>query len=372
MSLIYIKRRRAFVRHHGLEIYQLRKINDLRAPRPSAGFFHAFHKGSAMRLPVYQHPSLTVLVDDSAASLARLQFQLGSALTSKPFDDPRAAIAWLRRQHESAPQQSLVSPSDCEAACTHQHCVAFNVDRICRIGFWPGRFMLPSVLVVEQRMEAMSGVDFCAALAALPCKKILLIHPGDEGAALDAFNRGVIDRALPRDGADAGGELARAVAALKEQYFSELSEPLRAPLALHGFGFLADPAVAGLLSSVASAHGIVEYYPWPQPAGLLLADAEGRARLLVIETSAGMDTHHEVARDSGAPPSLLDAIEARCIVPFFRSGDGMYDQSVGERWYRNCEPARVFSGAQPYSWALFDLDAHELPEVAAPRSNRAQ
>jgi hypothetical protein len=124
--------------------------------------------------------------------------------------------------------------------------------------------------------------------------------------------------------------------------------------------------VAGLVSAVASAHGIVEHYPWPQPAGLLLADAEGRARLLVIETGAGMDTHHEVARDSGAPPSLLDAIEARCIVPFFRGGDGMYDQSVGERWYRNCEPARVFSGAQPYYWALFDLDAHELPEVAAP------
>jgi hypothetical protein len=31
MSLIYIKRRMAFVRHHGLEIYQLRRIKDLRA-----------------------------------------------------------------------------------------------------------------------------------------------------------------------------------------------------------------------------------------------------------------------------------------------------------------------------------------------------
>jgi CheY-like chemotaxis protein len=319
-----------------------------------------------MRLPIYQHPSLTVLVDDSTAYLARLQVELGAAVTSKPFDDPRKAMEWLRRQHASAPHQQVIAASACGAACTHQHCVAFNVDRIFRIGFWPERFMLPSVLVVDQRMAAMSGVEFCAALAGLPCKKILLMRAGDEGAALDAFNRGLIDRAIPKDSADAASQLARAVTTLQEQYFRELSEPLRAPLALHGFGFLSDPAVAGLVSSVIREYGIVEHYLYPQPAGLLLADAHGRTRLMVIETAAGMDAHHEVARDSGAPTSLLDAIEARCIVPFFRGGDGMYDQSVGERWYRNCEPAQVCSGAQQYYWALFDLDAHELPEPTAP------
>jgi CheY-like chemotaxis protein len=319
-----------------------------------------------MRLPIYQHPSLTVLVDDSTAYLARLQFELGPSVTSKPFDDPRKAIAWLHRQHAAAPHQQLMAASACGAACTQQHCVAYHVGRIFRIGFRPDRFILPSVLVVDQRMAAMSGVEFCAALAGLPCKKILLVHTGDEGAALDAFNRGLIDRAIPKDGADAAGQLARAVIALQEQYFSELSEPLRAPLALHGFGFLGDPAVACLVSALIREHGIVEHYLYPQPAGLLLVDAQGRARLMVIETAAGMDAHHEVARDSGAPPSLLQAIEARCIVPFFRGGDGMYADTVGERWYRYCEPARVCSGAEPYYWALFDLDPDELPEPAAP------
>jgi CheY-like chemotaxis protein len=319
-----------------------------------------------MPLPIYQHPSLTVLVDDSAASLARLRFELGPSVTSKPFDDPRAAIAWLRHQHAGAPQQPVIAASACGAACIHQHCVAFEVGRILRIGFWPERFMLPSVLVVDQRMAAMSGTEFCAALAGLPCKKILLMRAGDEGAALDAFNRGLIDRAIPKDGADATGQLARAICALQQQYFSELSEPLRAPLALHGFGFLGDAEVARLVSGVIREHAIVEHYLYPQPAGLLLADAQGHARLMVIETAAGMDAHYEVARDNGAPPSLLEAIAARCIVPFFRGGDGMYAPGMGERWYRHCEPARVCSGVQPYYWALFDLDAHELPEVAAP------
>lgn len=314
-----------------------------------------------MRLPIYQHPSLTVLVDDSEAFLARLQFALGAAVPSKAFTDPRQALGWLRSQQAAAPSEHL-SP----AACGHPHCVALDVDRIYRLGFRPERFMLPSVLVVDCRMAGMDGVELCAALAGLPCKKILLTGPADEGAALDAFNRGLIDRAIRKGAPDALDQLGAAIAALKLAYFLEVSNALRALMALHGFGFFADPAIAALVRDVGAEYGIVEHYLYPQPNGLLLFDAAGRARLMVIETGSGMDVHHEVARDSGAPRALLEALEARCIIPFFRNGDGMYADTVGERWYRYCAPARVCQGAQPYYWALFDLGAHELQEPAAP------
>ena len=320
-----------------------------------------------MRLPIYQHPSLTVLVDDSEAFLARLQFELGAAVVTKAFSDPRKALGWLRHQAASTPREQLLSASVCEAACMHRHCsVTFDVDRIFRIGFRPQRFMLPSVLVVDYRMATMNGVEFCAALADLPCKKILLVDAGDERAVLDAFNRGLIDRVVGKGDDDALGQLTDAIAALQQQYFAELSDALRALLVLNSFSFLGDPAIASLVRAVSREHGIVEHYLYPQPSGLLLFDAAGRATLMAIETAHGMDVHHEVARDSGAPRALLEAIDARCIIPFFRDGDGMYADTVGERWYRYCEPAQVCNGAQPYYWALFDLGANELPEPAAP------
>ena len=319
-----------------------------------------------MRLPIYQHPSLTVLVDDSEAFLARLQFELGAGVVSEAFSDPRKALAWLRRQHGAAPRDDLLSAAACDGACTQRHCVTLDIARIFRIGFRPQRFMLPSVLVVDHRMAKMNGIEFCEALADLPCKKILLVAPGDERAALDAFNRGLIDRAISKVDDDALDQLARAIASLQQQYFSELSDRLPAVAALHGFSFIGDPSVAALVRGLIAEHGIVEHYLYPQPSGLLLYEANGKASLLVIETEDGMNAHHEVARDSGAPPSLLDAIEARCIIPFFRNGDGMYADTVGERWYRFCAPARVCHGAQPYFWALFDLAPHELPEPVAP------
>lgn len=320
-----------------------------------------------MRLPIYQHPSLTVLVDDSEAFLARLQFELGAAVVTKAFSDPHRALGWLRRQAASAPQEQLLAASVCDSACAHQHCsVTLDVDRISRIGFRPQRFMLPSVLVVSYRMARMTGVEFCASLADLPCKKILLVEDGDEHAVFDAFNRGLIDRVVRKRDNDALGQLADAIAALQQQYFAELSGALGALLVLHSFSFLGDPAVASLVHEVSGEHGIVEHYLYPQPSGLLLFDGAGRARLMAIETAHGMDVHHEVARDNGAPRALLEAIDARCIIPFFRDGDGMYADTVGERWYRYCAPAQVCHGAQPYYWALFDLGASELPEPAAP------
>src|SRR4051794_5499142 len=97
-----------------------------------------------MPFPIYQHPSLTVLVSDNAAFLGRLQTELGPAVTSKAFSDPREALAWLQGQHARSPQQQLFG---CEGASLQANCVTLAVEQIFRIGFRPERFMLPSVVV---------------------------------------------------------------------------------------------------------------------------------------------------------------------------------------------------------------------------------
>jgi CheY-like chemotaxis protein len=316
-----------------------------------------------MLLPIYQHPSLTVLVHDNAAFLQRLQSALGPAVIGKPFSDPDEALAWLLRQHAGAPEEQLLS---CDAATLQPHCVTLAVERIFRIGFRPERFMLPSVVVVDAHMQKMNGFAFLEALAGLPCKKILAYEAGDEREVLDAFNRGLLDRAIRKSDDDALDQLASAIGALQRAYFNALSEPLRAPLALHGFSFVGDMAVGRLVRGVIEQYGIVEHYLYAQPGGLLLHDAAGRTRLLVIVTEECMQAHLEVARDNDAPASLLEAIEARCIVPFFRNGDGMYAVGMGERWYRFCAPAQVCIGVQRYFWALFDIEPHELPETGTP------
>lgn len=321
-----------------------------------------------MSLPIYQHPSLTVLVDDSDSFLRSLSFQLDPTLASRAFHDTRAALAWLRSNSRSAEWQTApISASfDTNIRSLEQCSVALDVDQIYRISFQPDRFGIPTVLVVDYSMPQMNGIDFCREIANLPCKKILFTGAADEKIAVDAFNRGLIDRYIKKSDDDALERLEHDILELQQDYFADQSQPLRDLLALHGYGFVHDRAFGQLVRDIGKPLGIVEHYLYPNPGGLLMLDAVGKGSLLVVETDASMQAHVEVARDNKAPASLLAAIHARHVVPFFHDGDGMYSASVGNDWLRYCKPAQVCSGTEQYYWAVFDLPETYLKQPARP------
>jgi CheY-like chemotaxis protein len=324
-----------------------------------------------MTLPIYHHPSLTVLIDDSDSFLRSLAFQLDPSLASKAFCDTRSAIEWLDRQGdvEQAHDGQLHASYDTYPN-SHQECnVAFDIEQIHRISFERKRFATPSVLVVDYSMPQMNGVQLCEALRHLPCKKILFTGVADEKVAVDAFNRGLIDRYIKKSDDDALDKLEAEIIALQREYFAARTDPLRDMLALHNYSFVSDPVFAALVSDLLKQHRIVEHYVYSSPAGILMYDSDGQAQLMVVETEASMDSHYEIAGDNDAPQSLLTALRERCIVPWFRQGDGMYSADFASGWHKYIAPAQVCRGAQNYYWALFKLEPGELAEPASSFSD---
>lgn len=321
-----------------------------------------------MHLPIYHHPSLTVLIDDSDSFLKSLSFQLDPALASKAFHDTRAAIDWLQSCCQGA--GSALHPSYDTYPNSHEECsAAFDIDQIHRISFERQRFLTPSVVVVDYSMPQMNGVQLCEALRDLPCKKILFTGVADEKVAVDAFNRGLIDRYIKKSDDDALDRLESEITALQGEYFAARSGPLRDILAVNNYQFVSDPAFAALVRGLFKEHGIVEHYVYSSPAGILMYDSDGGAQLLVVETQASMDSHYEIACDNDAPPSLLEALRERCIVPWFRNGDGMFSRDHAQLWHKYVAPAHVCEGVQTYYWALFEVAPGEL---AAPATSFAQ
>lgn len=315
-----------------------------------------------MSLPIFQHPSLTVLVDDSDSFLRSLSFQLDPALASIGFHDTRVALAWLHAHSGPSQQQGATMKASFEtnARSLEQCSVALDIDGIHGACFDADRFALPTVLVVDYSMPQMNGIDFCKEIAGLPCKKILFTGAADEKIAVEAFNRGLIDRFIKKSDDDALERLEQDILELQRDYFARQSGQLRELLALNGYGFMSDRTMAELVRDISGPLGIVEYYLFPNPCGLLMFDAAGKASLMVVETDASMQAHVEVARDNKAPAALLAALHARHLVPFFHEGDGMYSASVGEDWQRCCKPAQVCSGAERYYWTIFELPAGYL------------
>ena len=291
-----------------------------------------------MQVPVYHHPSLAVLVDDCETFVLSLSLQLDPAVATRCFTDPHQAISWL--------QQNCVDRAPTELEDIH------------RIGTRPERFAHPSVVVVDYDMPGMSGVEFCRAIAALPCKKILFTGIADEKIAIDAFNEGLIDRFIRKNDKDAPEKLEAEIRDLQEAYFSAKSVPLRELLALHGHGYLCDPAFPALVHAVSTQYQIVEHYLFPAPSGLLMHQADGKRRLMVVESEDSLRAHIEVARDNGAPAGLTNALAARRVLPWFHDGDGLYQPHHRDTWPRYCKEAQVFRGEQHnWYWAVFDMPA---------------
>lgn len=307
-------------------------------------------------LPVYQHPTLVVLVDDSRSMIESIVFQMDPMIAVKTFQDAHEALGWLQAVHDVGQGKFLPIRVgyDQEIPSFERRTISLDVDGVYRIALDARRFYASAVVVVDYAMPQMSGLEFCAALKGLPCKKILFTGEGNEMVAVDAFNQGLIDRYLKKGESQVLDRLELEIAALQRAYFVERSGTLKDLLVTHVYSFLSDTVFAALVSELMLEHGFVEHYLFPHPTGVLFLDANGKATLMVVETKASLIAQLECAQDYAAPEELLTALRNEAVVPFFWKSGGMYtEQSLD--WKAHCKPAQTCIGHEDYFWALFDL-----------------
>jgi len=315
-------------------------------------------------LPVYQYPTVTVLVDDSQSFLDSLVFQLAPQMGCKAFCNAGSALDWVRqsyRQHPFSDGNGLIRVGyDENSDFLERRNVSIYLDRIYRIVMDRTRFALPSVLVVDYAMPQMNGVEFCRAVRDLPCKKILLTGQADEKIAIDAFNRNLIDCFIQKHDVSAFDRLDAEIIRLQREFFNEQTHTLKDLLTRHSYGFLSDPAIQHAVYQLSVRYRFVEHYLFPNPPGILFFDNHGKPTLMVIETEGGLTTQHEIAEDQGAPAQFLSALRERKLVPFFSDTGGMYLKEIADNWLSYCLPPQVCMGREVYYWALFDLPPHYL------------
>lgn len=309
-------------------------------------------------LPVYQHPSLTVLVDDSQSFLDSIAFQLNSRFVHTAFHDAQAAINWLRHEfrHSAKNMNDPICVGYDEGTDSlDRRSASIETDWIYRTAMNRQRFNTPAVLVVDYAMPQMNGVEFCEAIRGLPCKKILLTGQADEKIAIDAFNRKLIDRFIKKSDPEAMSRLEADIIRLQKEFFDGQTRTLKDLLSRHSYAFLADPAMEFLVEQICNRYRFVEYYLFPNPAGILFFDTQGKATLMVIATEASLTTQFEVAQDQDAPSELLAALRELRLVSFFSDTGGMYQKEIGDDWLPYCLPPQIYRGREDYYWALFDL-----------------
>lgn len=317
----------------------------------------------------FQFPTTTVMVDDHETYLGVVPLMLDPLQRMRSYSSPREALAHLSQLHSRAVPGGGWLYRWREHPSPNRELMALDVDSILRTMHDPSRFAEVSVVVVDQAMPEMDGLDFCRQLENPHIGKVLLTGRADDATAIEAFNSGLIDRFIRKNDPKAMEKLQQALVALQQRYFERAGTFVSEAMALGDVHFLRDPVFTPVLQEIARQFPVMECYLHVNPTGLLLLDADGDGRFLLIQTDDDLRTHYEIASDLGAPMELLAALRDGTALPWFASRDGFFSDAPDAPPVRMI-PATTVRGHHWYHYALVDgiNTQFELDRIVSYRS----
>lgn len=310
------------------------------------------------RLPLFRHPTTTVILDESRQSIGRVPAELDPEHQVITFTDAAEAVEWIHDAQamiDHARTPIAIDPVE-PSAGVPVGALDDGLEHIYGYVGDPQRFNAPAVVVVEYSRAAGGGMEFCEEIAHLPVKCIWRSVAAEQQDGIPAYHRGLVDRFAQSEAGWTSRGLLEAITSLEHEYFLELSRRLpEHGLDAASYRFLEDPAFLAVVQDQVDRYGFVEHYLFTCPSGLMFFDADGQPTLMVVQTEESMIAQFEMARDGGAPAKLLQDLFACRVVPFFGTADGMYSPRLKGDPARYCQPAQICRGHGDYYWALFDL-----------------
>ena len=264
-----------------------------------------------MTFPLVCLPKRFVYVEDDQDFLDVLRMTLPQSNSRVFFDDPRAAQMALTQEaiHWSwltdVLSRSHLSRTEGKGEAALYAGSYFNDWR---------RFSLTGVLVVDNGMPVMNGVQLIESLKSCPARRILLTGEADADFGIRAFNAGLIQRFIPKSSPHLYQEIIRCSEDMHQSVCEHFGYLIRPTLSSEQLGLLHDSKVEEGLRRKVEELGWAEYVTVGDPFGLLGMAHGGPLQWLQIETPHSMQQLAE-AGESYEYPSM--------VVQQIRSGQAM-------------------------------------------------
>jgi CheY-like chemotaxis protein len=196
------------------------------------------------------------------------------------------------------------------------------------------RFAFTKVCVVDYAMPAMSGLQVLGELSGWTGYRVLLTGRIEEQLAVSAFNRGLIERFVPKQAADIRVRLTGAIQELLDRPDARHEQTWRSTLSREQHALLCDPAIAGQL------------------------DAQGLVSWLQLEPAQNLPELAEMAESQGWNPAMVEDV---------RTGRKLLDLelelALGAGRKPEAQAAFCMAGASDKVYAaLFKIDASLSPD----------
>lgn len=302
--------------------------------------------GDAMlSLPIFYFPSAITCIDDNHVMLSSLKGLLENDYMVMGMDNPREALTFFKYYQSRLSKTKFLNclnEYECDNPLNRVP-VYLEMGKIMEIANFSQRYEEVSVIIVDYLMPQIDGITLCRSLSRIPCKKILLTAHADHEKTLAAFNEGIIDRFIVKDGENTISELVNAVQILTQKYFIELTTKLRNHLEVNCYLPVNDDVFINFFTNLVEKYKIKEYYLIDKNGSFLLINSDNKISYLAVHTDASLNYFTDLYDDEDSVKSYLTAINTRQFIPFFLPGINP-DHILASQWQDYLFKPEVLNG----------------------------
>ncbi len=301
-------------------------------------------------LPCCYFPTTVYVVDDSDVYLRFAKAHLPDGLSYYLYNDVDAALSALQNRCQpklildtllQTNHDGITHPGDRVVNC--------SLSQLYRLMHNPQRHLMVSVVFADHAMPQKTGIEFCGAIPGNFIQKVIVTGAADEKIAVHAFNKGMIDGFLRKDGKETAEGLCRNITLMQKRYFQAVSKVVYDVVGISQHSAIMDPVFQQLFYAYCDKIQPVEYYLLDKNGSYVFLDGKGDVHWLFVKDDSNFAYYCDVARGNGAPEMLSQRLLHREVIPFLLS-DEHYQLPIHE-WEPLLHPAKILEGQQRYYYA---------------------
>lgn len=258
-----------------------------------------------------------ILADDNKLFLNALNNKLSKRYQVNSFSDPYIAIDYITSNYE---ENLITSASNFVAEAINEeddnsNYYSVQFSKIERLVDNPRKNNTISVIIVDYSMPLMNGTEFCEKIAHLPILKIMLTGHADFNIAIDAFNRGIIDRFLIKDSTNMYESITEGIDIMQNKFFEKLSSPLLNCLPVNKNTLINSYEYKQHFRDIVRQLKVIEYYMLDALGSYLIITDQGVRYYFVVLLDKQLDEFIDIAENSHATPDLFKKIKNKTHAP---------------------------------------------------------
>src|SRR5579872_2627138 len=302
------------------------------------------------KLPLFYLPPTICWIDDNQLFLDAASGFFKDCYNSLTFNDPKGALDFLISQpslFEKINFTRELKESDLFNVDNHLP-IDINISEIAQLSVNPSAKKEIAVLIIDNNMPNIKGIEVCHALKNQPYKKILLTGETEPIEVIDAFNSGVIDKFITKDDSNIIEKLKNNIQELAHQYFTENTKNLLDCLEISRPSPLSDPIFVDFFLRWIEKNQLHEFYLLDRNGSFLLRNNNDESIYFIMMSDSAKNEFLKLNSEIPAHlESIISQVSEGKLIPFFGNGKESWEYPYNE-WSQYFFSAETLKGREQY------------------------